>query len=281
MATVAILGAGDIGGACAQALAASALVDRLVLIDDAERVAKGKALDLQQSCAIGGFQTRLHGTNDLSAAIGCAVCIVADRFGTPGEWRGEDGLAMVKRLTSALVQAPLVFAGVAQNGLISTSRLEAGVARHRLIGCAPQALRGAIAAIVALEARCSPADVSLGALGVPPEVVVPWSDASIAGYPLQRSISQAELARIEARAAKLWPPGAYALGAAAAQLTEAILGSSRRTSHVLTILNGEFGVRDRLGAVPAILGSHGIDQIRVPPLNTRERVQLDTVLGVP
>ena len=83
-----------------------------------------------------------------------------------------------------------------------------------------------------------------------------------------------------ARAARLWPPGPYALGAAAARVTEAMLHSSRRSYSVLTPLAGEFGVRDRIGTVPALLASHGVAHTRVPELNTRERVQLDTALGV-
>jgi len=56
--------------------------------------------------------------------------------------------------------------------------------------------------------------------------------------------------------------------------------ASRRSYNVLTILGGEFGVRNRLGAVPALLASQGVVHTRVPVLNTRERVQLDTALGV-
>jgi hypothetical protein len=46
------------------------------------------------------------------------------------------------------------------------------------------------------------------------------------------------------------------------------------------MLGGEFGVRNRVGTVPALLSSSGIVHTRVPALNTRERVQLETALGV-
>jgi hypothetical protein len=48
---------------------------------------------------------------------------------------------------------------------------------------------------------------------------------------------------------------------------------------VLTVLGGEFGVRDRVGALPCLLAPTGVAEIRVPDLNTRERVQLQTALG--
>jgi hypothetical protein len=50
--------------------------------------------------------------------------------------------------------------------------------------------------------------------------------------------------------------------------------------NVLTMLGGEFGARGSVGAVPALLGPQGIAQTRVPSLHTRERVLLETALGI-
>jgi malate/lactate dehydrogenase len=122
--------------------------------------------------------------------------------------------------------------------------------------------------------------VQLTVLGAPPAgLVVPWSEASIGGYALERVLSQVQLTRLDARVARLWPPGPYALGLAAARVVEALVTSSRRTHTVLAVLGGEFGVRGRVGALPALLSTTGIVHTRVPTLNTRERVQLDTALG--
>jgi malate dehydrogenase len=277
---VAIIGAGELGGAAAQALASGDRVGRVLLIDDAGQVAAGKALDIQQAGPVEGYHTRLDGTADVARAIGCSVCIVADRFAAKTEWQGEEGLSMLTRLAASLGDAPIVFAGAMQRELIGHAAGDARLPRARLIGSAPQALASAIAAIVAMEARCSSSEVSLTVLGVPPSgFVVPWSEASIGGYSLDRVLMQVQRTRIEARAARLWPPGPYALGAAAARVTEAILDASHRSFSVLTPLDGEFGVRDRVGTLPARLGSRGIADVRVPDLTTRERVQLETALG--
>ena len=134
--------------------------------------------------------------------------------------------------------------------------------------------------MVAMEARCSPSEVDLTVLGTPPSgFVVPWSEASIGGYSLERVLSQVELARLEARAARLWPPGPFALGLAAARVSEALVSHSRRAFSVLMVLGGEFGIRGRVGALPVNLSPMGIANTRVPTLNTRERVRLETVLG--
>ena len=69
-ADVCIIGAGDIGGAVAHALARSERVSRVLLIDADAKVAAGKALDIQQSGAVDLFHVRLDGTDDVSRVAG-------------------------------------------------------------------------------------------------------------------------------------------------------------------------------------------------------------------
>ena len=70
MHTVAILGAGDLGGALARTLASGDAVSRIVLIDDARTVAAGKALDIRQTGPIESYDTAVDGTDDLHEASG-------------------------------------------------------------------------------------------------------------------------------------------------------------------------------------------------------------------
>jgi malate dehydrogenase len=280
MTTVAIVGAGDVAGAAAQALASRDTASHVLIVDANRGVAAGKALDIQQSAAVDGFHTTLHGTSDESRLTECDVCVIADRFGAAGEWRGDEGLSMLVRLASHLGDSPIVFAGASQLDLLSSVAAETGIRRTRLIGSSPEALVSAITAIVSMEAGCSPREVLLTVLGAPPAgFVVPWGEASIGGYAMLRVLSQVQLGRIEARAARLWPPGPYALGAAAARIVTAILSNSRQSFSVLTPLGGEFGVKGRAGALPARLGAPGIVETRVPELDARQQVRLQVALG--
>jgi malate dehydrogenase len=278
--TAAIIGAGDIGGAVAHALARRESAGRVWLIDAAGTAAAGKALDIQQSGAIEGFNTFLDGTTEVTRVIGCDVCIVADRFGAGSpEWQGEDGVAHLARVIASIPGTPIVFAGAAQAPVIARLSLEAGVPRNVLIGSAPEALASGVRSMVAMEARCSPTEVMLTVLGTPPAgFVIPWSEASIGGYGLEQVLTQVQLTRVAARAARLWPPGPFALGQAAACVAAGVLQSARRAFSVLTMLTGEFGIRGRVGAVPAILSSPGIVHTRIPSLSVRERVELETAL---
>lgn len=281
MATVCILGSGELGGALAHALARAERVRRVLLVDATGSVAAGKALDIYQSCAVEGFHTQLEGTTDPTRAAGCSVCVIADRFGTRGhEWQGDEGLEMLRRLAPYIDEAPIVFAGASQADLLVRAVRECGLPPQRVIGSASEAFAAAVRAIVAMEARCSPGEVMLTLLGAPPAgFVVPWSDASIGGFALERVLTPPQITRIDARLPQLWPPGPFTLGLAAARVVEALVHSSRRTFSVFTMLGGEFGVRDRAGVLPALLSPQGIAHVHVPALNTRERVRLETVLG--
>src|SRR5689334_15685778 len=120
MSIVAILGAGDLGGAIAQALMVRGRVRDLRLVDDSANVAAGKALDLLQSSPIDRVDVRIDAAADPLAAAGAKVIVLADPAGT-GEWQGESGLALVERLLRAGSQATFVFAGAKQVSLMTTA----------------------------------------------------------------------------------------------------------------------------------------------------------------
>lgn len=280
MPTVCVIGAGPLGGAVADALARGQRVPRVLLVDEAGEVAAGKALDIQQAGAVEGLHARLRGSTDPSLVVGSAVCVIADPHGRPAtDWQGEAGLGMLRRFLPYIGQAPIVFAGADHTGLLEGAARDLGVPRERVVGTSTEAIVGAIRSLVAIEARCSPREVGVTVLGAPPAaLVVPWSGASIGGYALERVLSQVQLNRLDARLPALWPPGPFALGQAAAQVAEALARTSRRTFSLLTVLDGEFGVRGRAGVVPAVVGRTGILQVRTPTLTAREQVQLDNAL---
>src|SRR5258707_873338 len=97
MERVAIIGAGELGGATAHLLARRDLARTITIVDEAGRVAAGKALDIMQAAPIEGFATTLSGATDVSAAAGASIVVLADRAGA-GEWQGEDGMLLLKRL---------------------------------------------------------------------------------------------------------------------------------------------------------------------------------------
>ena len=279
MATVVILSAGDIGGATARQLAATDLVSRIVLVDDLAGVASGKALDVAQSAPVDGYHTALAGSNDVAAVVGAAVVVIADRAAGSAEWQGDEALALLKRVAGLNQAAPLLCAGASQAGLIEKLVTEAGVSRARVFGSAPEALRSAVVAITALEANAAPVDVSLSVLGKPPhQVIVPWDEAAISGRSATHVLSAAQLARLDARIARLWPPGPYALAAAATHLIRSALTRSPRVHAAMVAAVRDDGAPGRAAMMPVTLNTTGIATLVEPALSTRDRVRFDTAM---
>jgi len=280
VATAVILGAGDIGGALARQLAAIDLVSRIVIVDDLANVAAGKALDVAQSAPVDGYHTAMAGTSDVAAVVGAAIIIVADTAAAPSaDWKDEAGLALVKRAAGLNQRAPVVCAGTAQASLIERGVNELGVSRMRLFGSAAEALRSAIVSIVALEANASPSDISLSVLGrAPQQIIVPWDEAAIAGRTATQVLSAAQLARLDARIARLWPPGPYALASAATRMIQTALLKTPRIHAALVAVTRDEGIPGRSAMMPVTLQPSGLSALVPPSLSTRDRVRFETTM---
>lgn len=278
MQHVAIIGAGELGGATAHALARSNLVRSITLIDETQRVAAGKALDIAQAAPVEGFATQLSGATDVSVAAGASIVILADRI-TGGEWQGEEGLALLRRLSQTAAGAVILCAGASQRELIDRAVRELHMSRTQVFGSSPEAMAAAARALVALAVNGSPRDIALSVLGVPPQhTVIPWADATVAGFALTRLVDEPSRRRLSARVTALWPPGPYALAAAVTIVVEAMAGRSRRVASCFVAPDDSAGTHTRTGAMPVRLGSAGIVEVVRPSLSVVEQIALDNAL---
>ena len=181
------------------------------------RVAAGKALDIAQAAPIEGFATELAGANDVSTAAGAAIVVLADRAGG-GEWQGEDGLTAAEA-----ADADRVGRGhrVRRRGTARAGRAR----RPRAALRARAAVRLGAGSARRRRARARRAGASTGRRATwrcrcsacrRDHTVIPWADATIGGFALTRLLDEPSRRRLAARVAALWPPGPYALAAAAA-----------------------------------------------------------------
>ena len=277
--TIVILGAGDLGATVARQAAAADIAARVVLVDDAGAVAAGKALDIAQAGPVDRYATSVSGTADESAVMGAAIIVIADRVGA-GEWDGDVGLGLLARMTGLNQAAPILCAGPHQATLIDRGVHELGVARTRLFGTAPEALRAAALSLVALEAETSPADISLMVVGrAPREIIVPWESASISGRRAVDVLAPPAITRIEDRLPRLWPAAATALGSAAARVMRSMITRAPR-AHALQVAVALGPSAPGLSAMlPARVYPQGILRMEPPPLSSRDRVRLETALA--
>jgi len=278
MFDVAIVGAGELGGTLASLLAVRDAARSVHLIDAKPQVAAGKALDIAQSAPILGFSTTITGSTEINATAGASVVVIADQVGA-GEWSLDDGDQLLKRLSFGASGSVIVCAGATQRKLVEHGVRVLKFSRARLIGSAPEAIAGALRALVALEVNGSPRDVALTVMGVPPDqTVVPWEDSTIGGISAARVLDEPIRRRLAARVAPLWPPGPNALAAAAATVVTTILGGTRRQLSVFVGPDDSRGIKARAAAHPVRVDSNGVTTFEQLPLTGRDRVAFENAV---
>ncbi len=279
MSFIAIVGAGALGGTLAHRLAARGRVSEVRLIDEHAGVAQGKALDIQQSGAVEGFCTRLTSAGAIEAAAGADAIVIADASQGDVEHGGEAGLALVKRIASMEIAAPLIFAGAGQRLLLARAATELHVPPRRLIGTAPGALESAVRALAGLEADVSGVEVQVRVVGVPPDAaVVAWEEATAFGQPISTVLAPHRIAALSSRLPRLWPPGPGVLASAAARAAEALTSGSRRRYSCFVVI--EEGSMARVLAMPVELGPGGVVRVLRPALTRQEQTRLDNASAI-
>jgi hypothetical protein len=280
VSTLVVLGAGDLGGAVARQAVSSAVTRRVVLVDDAADVARGKALDIRQAGAIDGVAVDVIGTGDLGAVVGASVVVLADRHATPAvEYHGDEALRLLARTRALNPRALIVCAGATQLEVVERMVHERDAAAAGIVGSAPEALRNALVALASLESGSGPRDVSLMLLGRPPRhALAVWNDASIGGRRATDVLDPPAIARLDGRLPHLWPPGPLALGVAAVRMVALAVTGGAGTPSVFVVPAAPEGVRLRGVALPAIVCATGVTPIW-PALSPRDRTRLESALG--
>jgi len=270
MPTIAIIGAGALGGALAHTLASRGRVDEVRLIDPEGRIAEGKALDILQSGPVEQFTTRVTAAPGYAAAAGTDVIVFADLL-AGGEIGGESGLSLVRQISRLDTGAPLLFAGGLQRELMARALTELHVTSARVVGSAPLALESAVRALTAALVDVSPGDLSIGIAGVPPrDAVIGWDAATAFHQPIAAVLSPHHMSALSSKLPALWPPAPYTLASAAARVAEALaLGSRRRYTCFAAVDVPEVG-RNVVAAVPVEIRRGGIARTLAPALSRHE-----------
>lgn len=275
---VAVLGAGATGAATAHWIAAKEMAD-IVLLDVAEGLAQGKALDLFEAMPLEGLDVRVEGGADYRLAKGADVVVITAGVGRkPGQSRDDllrinyEIVASVAR--QAVEQAPdAVFIVLTNPVDVLTYAVQkaTGLPYGRVFGQAGVLDSTRFRTFVAEAAGVSVEDVFTFVMGGHGDDMVPLVRySSIGGMPLNRFLDQKTIDDIVVRTrngggevVSLLKTGSafYAPGAAIAAMTEAVLRDKRRVIPVVAHLDGEYGERDIYVGVPALVGRNGVERV--------------------
>lgn len=291
---VTVVGAGNVGATCADAVARWELANEVVLLDIKEGVAEGKALDIWQTAPISLFDSRLVGsTNDYAKTANSDVVVITSGLPRkPGMSRDDliaTNAAIVKSVTENIIKhSPNTIIVVVSNPLdvmtycaFVTSKFPA----NRVFGMAGILDTARYRAFLATELNVSPKDIQAVLMGGHGDTMVPLPRyTTVGGIPVTELIAPEKLDAIVERTKKgggeivnlLGTSAWYAPGTAAAQMVEAIVRDQKRVFPVCAWLQGEYGLKDVYMGVPVILGRNGIERIIELKLTNDEQALCDS-----
>src|SRR5580692_1896768 len=298
---IALVGAGQIGGTLALLAGEKELGD-VVLVDVAEGIPDGKALDIYQASPSEGFNSRLTGGTDYSLIQGADVVIVTAGIPRkPGMSRDDligINTGIVKTAGEGIKKyAPNAFVIVITNPLdvmVWVMQQVTGFKPNKVIGMAGVLDSSRFRTFLAMEFNVSVEDVYACVLGGHGDSMVPMVRySSVAGIPLPDLIkmgwtTQEKLNAIVQRTrdggaeiVKLLKTGSafYAPAASAIAMAESYLKDKKRILPCDCYLNGEYGVKDLYVGVPAVIGAGGIEKIVEMQLNTEEKTMFDASIN--
>jgi malate dehydrogenase len=289
---ITVIGAGNVGATCAQAIAEKELANEVILIDIKEGLSEGKSLDLWQTAPIHLYDSRVKGyTNDYTKTAGSEVVVITSGLPRKPGMSRDDLIAtnagIVKSVTeNVIAHSPAAKIIVVSNPLdvmTYVAYLTAKVEPNRVFGMAGILDTARYRAFLAEALHVSPKDIQAMLMGGHGDTMVPLPRyTTVSGIPVTEMIGEDELNAIIERTKKgggelvnlMGTSAWYAPGAAAAQMVEAIVRDQKRIFPCCAWLTGEYGLSNIYLGVPVKLGKNGVEEVIELKLNEQEMALL-------
>ena len=287
---VTIIGAGNVGSTCADAIAYKRIASEVVLLDIRENFAEGKALDMMQTSSLLGFNTKIVGsTNDYKKTAGSDVVVVTSGIPRkPGMTREEligVNAGIVKTVTeNVLAHSPNAVIVIVSNPMDTMTYLtfkESGLSKHRVIGMGGALDSARFRTYLSLAVERPSNDIHGMVIGGHGDTtMIPLTRlATYNGIPFENLLDQSTLDKVasdtmvggKTLTGMLGTSAWYAPGAAVAYLVDSILHDQKRIIPCSVYLEGEYGQADICIGVPVEVGKNGWEKIIDLNLNDSEK----------
>jgi len=287
---ITVVGAGAVGATTADNIARKALCEELVLLDIKEGLAEGKALDMIQTAALLGFDTKIVGsTNDYAKTKGSDVVVITSGLPRkPGMTREEligTNANIVRGVTQNILQhSPDAIIVVISNPMDTMTYLtlqSSGIAKNKIIGMGGILDSARFKCYLSMALNCSPADLNAIVIGghgdttmIPLIRYATWNSVPVSQFlsPEQQQKVVSDTMVGGATLTKLIGTSAwYAPGAAGAALVESIVRDQKKLYSCCVALDGSYGQKDICLGVPVVLGKSGWEKIVDYQLNQDEQ----------
>ncbi|MEA5139350.1 malate dehydrogenase [Arcicella rigui] len=290
MSKITVVGAGAVGATTADNIARKELASEVVLLDIKQGFAEGKALDMFQTAAILGWDTKLKGvTNDYSQTANSDVVVITSGLPRkPGMTREEligVNAGIVKSVVDNILKySPDAIFVIVSNPMDTMTYLAlkaSGLPKNRIIGMGGALDSARFKCYLSLAMNVSPNDLHASVIGghgdttmIPLTRLATWNGTPVANY-----LDEATLGKVAADTmvggatltGLLGTSAWYAPGAASLSVVESIIRDEKRVIPCSVLLEGEYGQSDICLGVPVVLGKTGWEKIIDYNLNEAEQ----------
>jgi malate dehydrogenase len=269
----------------------------VVLVDIVEGLPQGKALDLNQSGPVVGYEPNVTGTNGYEESGGSDIVVITS--GSPRKpGMSRDDLLEVNKSIVETVSNEVKDRSPDSIVIVVTNPLDAmchvafdatSFPRQRVLGMAGILDSARFRTFLAWELGVSARDVTGFVLGGHGDTMVPVvSYSNVAGIPIRQKLSDSKIEEIVQRTrdggaevGKLLQKGSafYAPSAAVAEMVDSIVFDQKRVLPCAALCQGEFGINDLFVGVPCRLGAEGLEEIVEIELSDDEQEQLAKSAG--
>jgi len=287
---ITVVGAGAVGATCADNIARKELAEELILLDIKEGFAEGKAIDMMQTAALLGFDTKITGvTNDYASTAGSEVVVITSGLPRkPGMTREEligINAGIVKGVAENILKhSPDTIIIVVSNPMDTMNYLalkSTGLPKNRVLGMGGALDSSRFKYYLSQELGCSPADLNAVVIGGHGDTtMIPLiNHATWNSIPVTQFLSKEQQEKVVASTmvggatlTKLIGTSAwYAPGAGTAAMVESIVRDQKKLISSGVYLDGEYGQKDISLVVPVIIGKNGAEKILDIKLNDTEQ----------
>ena len=291
---ITVVGAGNVGATVADNMVRRELAEEIVLLDIKEGFAEGKAMDMNQTATLNGFDSKVVGsTNDYSKTAGSSVAVITSGIPRkPGMTREEligTNAKIVQMVTENLIKySPEIIIVVISNPMDTMTYLTSktsGLLKNRIIGMGGILDSARFKYRLSEQLGCSPNDLQAQVIGGHGDTtMIPLIDhATYNSMPVTQFLSKEQQEQVVqetmvggATLTKLIGTSAwYAPGAAGAELVESIVRDQKKMFPCSVLLNGEYGQDDICIGVPVIIGKSGWEKVVEFDLSTDEKEKFE------
>ena len=287
---ITVVGAGAVGATCADNIARKELAEELVLLDIKEGFAEGKAIDMMQTAALLGFNTKIVGvTSDYSKTAGSRVAVITSGLPRkPGMTREEligINAGIVKGVAENILKfSPDAIIIVVSNPMDTMTYLalkSLGLPKTQIIGMGGTLDSARFKYYLSVALNCNANDLQGFVIGGHGDTtMIPLTRyATYQSLPVTELLPADILAKVAADTmiggatltGLLGTSAWYAPGAAVAALVESIVRDEKKLFTCSVSLDGEYQQHDICLGVPVIIGRNGWEKIIDYSLNEEEQ----------